>query len=258
MFEPLKDVPRAVRYPIEDVLKQFPRAYFNNTISWMIALALHQGYETIGIWGVDMALDGVHGQSEYSHQRPSVEYFVGWADGHGVEFYIPTESEICKVGFLYGKDNITPVRRKLTDRLGQLKQQETETVAVYEQTKKDLFAVKGGLFAMRKLPLEAIAEEQKADWIAQGSKFEEQEEGLSQQLEDTKRSLHEIRGAINNTTWLLGNYFPGDGPYQDVQRFPNAVTQSSITDAAKSDGKPAGELVNRLAHLDLEAPLGGA
>jgi|ERR1041384_133427 hypothetical protein len=246
MFEPLADVPRAVRYPIEDVLAQFPRAYFNNTISWMIALALRDGFTTIGIWGVDMALDGVHGQSEYAHQRPSVEYFVGWADGHGIEFYIPVESEICKTGFLYGRDNITPVRRKLTDRLAALQQQEAETVAAYEATKKDLFACKGALMGMRALALDKISEDAKGAWIAQGQKYEEQEEGLSQQLEDVKRSLHEIRGAKNNTEWLLRNYFPGDGPTQDVARFPGAVVAPSAGDQPPSDGKGP---VNRLAAL---------
>lgn len=243
MFEPLPDIPTAVRYPLEEVLKLFPRAYFNNTISWMIALALLEGFETVGIWGVDMALDGVHGQSEYGHQRPSVEYFVGWADGHGVEFYIPVESEICKCGFLYGKDNITPVRRKLTDRQQQLKQQEAETVAVYEGTKKDLFAVKGALIAMRGLAIEKVAEDERQKWIAQGSDYETKEELLSQQLEDTKRALHEIRGALNYGEWLMRNYFPGDGAIQDVARFPSAVTAA---DVHGSDGTPPA-FVNRIA-----------
>ncbi len=247
MFEPLADVPTAERYPIEDILQMFPRAYFNNTISWMIAWGLLQGYKTIGIWGVDMALDGVHGQSEYSHQRPSVEYFVGWADGHGVEFYIPIESEICKCGFLYGKDNITPVRRKLTDRLTQLKQQEQECIAAYEGTKRDLFAVKGVLHGMRALPIEKVAEDAKAAWIKQGQDAEQNEEQLSQQLEDCKRALHEVRGAMNNTTWLLTNYFPGDGPTQDVARFPQALVLPTAGDPPKSDG--AGP-VNRLALLE--------
>lgn len=242
MFEPRPEIPTAVRYPLEEVLRLFPRAYFNNTISWMIALALHEGFETIGIWGVDMALDGVHGQSEYGHQRPSVEYFVGWADGHGVDFYIPIESEICKCGFLYGKDNITPVRRKLTDRLDGLKAQEVTTVSQYEAIKKELFAVRGALHAMRLLPLESVAEAEREKWRNQGATFEEQEEALGQQLEDTKRSLHETRGAINNVEWLLRNYFPGDGPTQDVKRFPQAVTAA---DVAPSDGKPT----NRIAHL---------
>ena len=76
---------------------------------------------------------------------------------------------------------------------------------------------------------------------------------MAQQLEDSKRSLHEIRGAINNTTWLLTNYFPGDGPVQDVQRFPQAVTAA---DVAKSDGRIETPMVNRLAHLSLD--VGGA
>jgi len=71
--------------------------YFNNTVSWMIAFAIEQAPEEIGVWGVDMAQD-----SEYSHQRPSCEHFIGWARGAGIKVTVPAECDLMKCSRLYG------------------------------------------------------------------------------------------------------------------------------------------------------------
>jgi len=96
MREALPEVPASVRYPLEDITAQFGR-YFTNSISWMIALAIHEGAEDIGIYGVDMATG-----SEYGDQRPSCEYFLGLALGTGIRIHVPPQSELLKAGFLYG------------------------------------------------------------------------------------------------------------------------------------------------------------
>lgn len=55
-------VPTGVPYPLEEVEafleSEFGdvEAYFTNTIAYMIALAIYQGVDEIGVWGVDMAL----------------------------------------------------------------------------------------------------------------------------------------------------------------------------------------------------------
>ena len=73
-----KEVPTSMVYPLDAMLKKFGD-YFTNSISWMLALAIHEGFEEIHVYGVDMAVD-----TEYHHQRPSCEYFLGLAkrDGH--------------------------------------------------------------------------------------------------------------------------------------------------------------------------------
>lgn len=40
--------------------------------------------------------------SEYHHQRPSCEYFLGIAVGLGIKIYMPPESDLLKTRFLYG------------------------------------------------------------------------------------------------------------------------------------------------------------
>ncbi|MFA5385167.1 MAG: hypothetical protein WC364_10975 [Eubacteriales bacterium] len=89
-------------YPLEAILQMFPRRYFTNTISYAIAYgiwlkAMGEDIETIGVWGVDMAVN-----EEYGHQRPSCEYFIGWAEGMGIEFILPDECDLCKAALLYG------------------------------------------------------------------------------------------------------------------------------------------------------------
>lgn len=101
MQRPWPVIPHAVPYPVNEVLQQFGN-YFTNTISWMICLALREGFKTIGIWGVDMAVSSpLRSQNEYSHQRPSCEYFIGLARGMGVEVLLPEQCDLLKTRFLY-------------------------------------------------------------------------------------------------------------------------------------------------------------
>lgn len=101
MTKHYEDIPMSLPFPIKHITDRFGM-YFNNSISYMIVLAILMKYKWIGIYGVDMA----HA-TEFANQRPSVEYFVGWARGlkeaQGFpEIYIPEESELLKNFFLYG------------------------------------------------------------------------------------------------------------------------------------------------------------
>lgn len=97
MQEKFAECPTSVEYPLEEVLRRFPRRYFTNTVSWMLALAICEGYEDISVYGVDMSQG-----TEYASQRPSCEYFLGYAEGMGINIYLPQESDLLKTPFLYG------------------------------------------------------------------------------------------------------------------------------------------------------------
>lgn len=246
MWQPHPLITSSRAFPLTEILSAplchgrtlSPEGYYNNSISWMIAHAIYQGYQTIGVWGVDMALEGVHGQSEYGHQRPSVEYIIGVARGLGVEVVLPDESEICRSAFLYGYDNVTPVRRKLLARVDHLKQQEQDVTNDYEAVKRGMHECRGA----RSERLALIAPEQR-EKDQRLHDLTQQEQDLVNQYEHCKRVLHEVRGAMNNTEWLLRNYFPGDGAFQDVPR-----GERSVVLPPQSDGKP----VNRITQM-LEA-----
>jgi len=49
------------------------------------------------VYGVDMAVG-----TEYAHQRPSCEYFLGLAAGLGIKVTIPDEADPLKTRFMYG------------------------------------------------------------------------------------------------------------------------------------------------------------
>ncbi len=95
--EVFPDYPTSVKYPLEEVLARFPRRYFTNSVSWMLALAIIEGYTDISLFGIDMAV-----ASEYGFERPSCEYFLGYAEGMGINIHIPPESDLLKTPFLYG------------------------------------------------------------------------------------------------------------------------------------------------------------
>lgn len=105
-------VPGCLVYPLDAIRQTFPGDdYFTNSVSYMLALAIFQGVERIGIWGVDMAT-----AEEYHDQRPGVEYWVGLARGAGITVDIPATSDLCKSRVLYGW-YADPMHDKLTLKL---------------------------------------------------------------------------------------------------------------------------------------------
>jgi len=107
--EKFKDIPTSIRFPIEEMTKEFGVArtghenpdhkdgYWTNSISMMIALAIYEKFDVIEIYGVDMAVS-----TEYLEQRPSCEYYIGIAKGRGIDVRLPAECDLLKTRFIYG------------------------------------------------------------------------------------------------------------------------------------------------------------
>jgi hypothetical protein len=124
-----------VAFPTRALLDKFPN-YFTNTVSWMIALAIHEGADVIGLWGVDMA----HAISEYGEQRPSCEFYLGLAMGRGIEVHVAPESDLLKTPGQYGLTEDTPMytsltarQAEMTDRLGQSVAAQNQNVQIIAQ-----------------------------------------------------------------------------------------------------------------------------
>jgi len=147
------DIPMSIAYPKDFIADQF-RRYFTNSISWMVATAIYEtleawqhgmdGFEEIALYGIDMAMGGPG--SEYSFERPSVEYFCGIVDGmnkarqasglNGINLIIPSKSDICKTLFLYPFEETAPFREKLMARKRELRQR-LDQYAMVEQQNRD-------------------------------------------------------------------------------------------------------------------------
>ena len=78
------EIPMAVEFPLDRILAEF-RAYFTNHVSYMIALAMTEGVERIGIFGCEYG----HKDSEYVRQRGSLEYWLGRFEQAGGTVVMP-------------------------------------------------------------------------------------------------------------------------------------------------------------------------
>lgn len=81
------DIPTSVVFPIDDLIANFGRA-FTSTASFMIAFAIMQQVETIGLWGINPR------SGNYARQRPAIEYFLGVARQRGIDVYLPPGSSL--------------------------------------------------------------------------------------------------------------------------------------------------------------------
>jgi hypothetical protein len=104
MLDAYDDVPNAVKYPLAEVSKAMSGLrigmkknikFYHSTFDYMIALAIHEKFERIEIYGFEFGGD-------YEHQRYSAYTWKGIALGKGIEIYEPKPSERLFDTLLYG------------------------------------------------------------------------------------------------------------------------------------------------------------
>lgn len=128
MQVPDPTVPKAVLFPKAEIVASGLRDYFTTSIAYMIAHAIyeHDQGQRIGeihLYGVDMSA-----YSEYSFQRPCVEYWLGVADGRGIKVIIPRQSPVLK-GSVYGNHSYQYLWEQVKDRIVNLKDIGSQQVA---------------------------------------------------------------------------------------------------------------------------------
>ncbi len=116
-------LPTGVFYPFTEIGFRF-RDYWTNTIAYMLALAIHEDFKEIHLWGVDMATG-----SEYVQERPCVEFWLGLAAGRGITVAVPDSSPLLKgSNGAYGLVEYVGVhKQQLEDELAGLERQRRET-----------------------------------------------------------------------------------------------------------------------------------
>jgi len=73
-------VPASVRYPLEEILQMTPRHYLRSSPAMALALAIYLGYKHVLLYGSELTSN-----TEYAYQATNYAYWIGFADGHGVE-----------------------------------------------------------------------------------------------------------------------------------------------------------------------------
>ena len=107
-FESRAHLPGAVVYPLAEVCQSIPIPYFENSIAYMMALAIHERVDVLGLWGVHM-----RGASEYEAERPSIAYLVGLAQGRGIEVVIPPGNPLMASVWEAGRYGVNLRRRSI-------------------------------------------------------------------------------------------------------------------------------------------------
>ncbi len=83
-----EDIPRSRAYPLGWVTG-LTGDYFGSSLAYMLALAIADRRTEIGLWGYELkAEDG------YDHQRPNVEYLLGFARARGIRVYVAPGSDL--------------------------------------------------------------------------------------------------------------------------------------------------------------------
>jgi len=139
MTQKIPDIPASVAYPIKEITALFGK-YFTNSISYMIALALYEGFPEMHVYGVDMAL-----QKEYREQKPSCEWFLGMAAILCDKLAIPFESDLLKAHYLYGFQDSSPMARKFRDKIEELKSKERNAIGTLEEVKAGINKLQGAI-----------------------------------------------------------------------------------------------------------------
>lgn len=190
MWKHYDEFPSSVPYPLEEVKGMmnehmiFPGSKtesryqnvgakysnFSNQITWMMLLAIYEGFKEIHVYGVDMATkeelktaDGkVEVVGEYIWQRPSCEAVIGFALGRGIKILVPQNSELCKFPCDYG----------------------------FESDNSTRCFVKG----------------RKNELISKDKMLAQQEMQMRQQLESLMKQRAQVQGHLMEDSWLLGNH----------------------------------------------------
>ena len=91
-----KPVYRRQNYPIAAMTAKYGTWFFTSSIAYMLAMALEEGPEEIGLWGVDMA-----DATEYSSQKNGCRFFLQLALMRGIKVTTPSGCELMVPGRLY-------------------------------------------------------------------------------------------------------------------------------------------------------------
>jgi len=91
MMDVNPDVPRSLKYPIQEILEMIgndPNHFLTSTVPQAMALAAYQNqYKRIEIYGVAMETN-----TEYQFQREGVAYWYGFLKGRGIDVYFADET----------------------------------------------------------------------------------------------------------------------------------------------------------------------
>jgi hypothetical protein len=133
-----EDHPNAERFPIEPAAAEFGDFFFSSSVAYVMAMAIMQKPEAIGLYGIDMATD-----DEYLQQKTGCHFFIDTAQKRGIEVVVPPESDLLLTGGRYGYRQESPMYRKLWARRTELEKRIAQATATINNTSRELHTMQG-------------------------------------------------------------------------------------------------------------------
>lgn len=93
-----------VPYPFEEVIASLPFPFLEDSVSYMIALAIYEGVD-------ELALYGVHMMGAYASHRPAVTHLIGLAAGKGIKVTNCPGSPLFMSHYMHGRYGISTETR---------------------------------------------------------------------------------------------------------------------------------------------------
>ncbi len=211
-------IPNSVRFPMEAADEYFfrgqPCGYWTNSVSYMLAMAIMLGYKHISMFGVDMAQE-----QEMRSQRPSCEFFLGWARAVGIEVVMPPETDMLKSWVRYGQPESDAFLAKMQARADELEQRRTEVQQEIQKRQQEKSVLTQQLSnanarehqvlgAMQVLtlnpqPTQEVLEADRTQIRAEIEQIEERRRVLDQEIGGLNAWDHQLIGAQSDNEYMV-------------------------------------------------------
>lgn len=156
MLEHRPEIPKSEPYPKADILNyvyggliapngktyqaKFDPNGFGSSLSWMLALAITQSPDEIGLWGVDMAA-----HEEFGQQKDGCLSLIQIARNLGIKITTPPQSDLLRPAPLYGFREADPMFIKLQTRVEELSAQLAKAEQAFQEAERQRWYFKGAL-----------------------------------------------------------------------------------------------------------------
>lgn len=95
--------PGAIEFPLQEVIDRFGHAYFNSTVAYAMAYAMHLEFNEIHLYGCDYSYD--YNPHKVEKGRACLEFWIGVAACHGINVRLTARTTLM--------DSCAPLEEKL-------------------------------------------------------------------------------------------------------------------------------------------------
>lgn len=136
----IPELPNSALYPKDAMIEKFGKYFWSCSPAYMLAMAIDQKPEEIGIWGIDMAA-----ADEWAYQRPACHFFIGIAEAMGIKITVPKESDLLKPAAMYGFNLSDPMLIKLEARRAELTTRLNNNTATTDNLVREAMFFRGAI-----------------------------------------------------------------------------------------------------------------